>query len=46
MTITIKHNGIEVTDIVNGYLLSKLYIGYDSQQEVIELWNKEIGNRG
>ena len=28
MTITRKNAGIEVSDIVGGYLVSKLYIGY------------------
>lgn len=28
MTITRHHSGIEVSDIVDGYLVSRLYIGY------------------
>lgn len=28
MSITRHHSGIEVSDIVGGYLVSKLYIGY------------------
>lgn len=28
MTITRHHSGIEVSDIVGGYLVSRLYIGY------------------
>jgi len=28
MTVTRHHSGIEVSDIIGGYLVSKLYIGY------------------
>lgn len=28
MTVTRHANGIEVSDIIGGYLVSKLYIGY------------------
>lgn len=28
MTITRNNAGIEITDIIGGYLVSKLYIGY------------------
>ena len=28
MTVTRKNSGIEISDIVGGYLVSKLYIGY------------------
>ena len=44
MNIEIEHNGIRISDIVNGYRLSKLYIGY-SKKEAIKQWNEEIGNR-
>lgn len=32
MTITRHHSGIEVSAIVNGYLVSRLYIGYTVRQ--------------
>lgn len=28
MSITRHHSGIEVSDIVDGYLVSRLYVGY------------------
>lgn len=40
MTITKKHSGIEITDIIGGYLVSKLYIGY-TVKEAKSLFNAE-----
>lgn len=42
MTITRKNSGIEVSDIVNGYLVTKLYIGY-TVKEAKSLFMKENG---
>jgi len=28
MTVTRHHSGVEISDIVGGYLVSRLYIGY------------------
>ena len=40
MTITKKNSGIEVSDIIGGYLVSKLYIGY-TVKEAKSLFNAE-----
>jgi hypothetical protein len=32
MTITRHSEGIEISDIVNGYLVSELYIGYSVKE--------------
>ena len=32
MTITRHHSGVEVSDIINGHLVSRLYIGYTIRQ--------------
>jgi hypothetical protein len=40
MTITRKNSGIEVSDIIGGYLVSKLYIGY-TVKEAKSLFNAE-----
>lgn len=43
MTVTRKHSGIEVSAIVGGYLVSRLYIGY-SIKEAKEKFRNELGN--
>jgi hypothetical protein len=40
MTVTRKSAGIEISDIVEGYLVSKLYIGY-TVKEAKQLFNAE-----
>lgn len=40
MTITKKHAGIEISDIIGGYLVSELYIGY-TVKEAKSLFNAE-----
>lgn len=34
MTITRKHSGIEIYEIVDGYLVSRLYIGYTVKEAI------------
>lgn len=41
MTTTLKHNGIEISDVIDGYLVIKVYVGYtvrDAQKE----WKRYI----
>jgi hypothetical protein len=45
MTITKKNSGIEVSDIIGGYLVSKLYIGY-TVKEAKQLFIQEHGKKG
>jgi hypothetical protein len=45
VTITRKNAGIEVSDIVGGYLVSKLYIGY-TIKEAKSLFNAEYRKEG
>ena len=45
MTVTRKNAGIEVSDIVGGYLVSKLYIGY-TVKEAKSLFIQEHGKEG
>lgn len=45
MTITKKNAGIEISDIVGGYLVSKLYIGY-TIKEAKQLFNAEYKREG
>lgn len=45
MTITRKNAGIEVSDIVEGYLVSKLYIGY-TIKEAKSLFTAEYKGEG
>jgi hypothetical protein len=40
MTVTKKHAGIEISDIIGGYLVSKLYIGY-TVKEAKQLFMQE-----
>ena len=42
MTITRKREGIEISDIIGGYLVSKLYIGY-TVKEAKQLFIQERG---
>lgn len=41
MTVTRHHSGIEVADIVDGYLVHKLYIGY-TVKEAKRKFSKEF----
>jgi hypothetical protein len=45
MTVTRKSVGIEISDIVEGYLVSKLYIGY-TVKEAKQLFNAEYKRGG
>jgi hypothetical protein len=45
VTITRKNAGIEVSDIVGGYLVSKLYIGY-TIKEAKSLFTAEYKGEG
>jgi hypothetical protein len=45
VTITRKNAGIEVSDIVGGYLVSKLYIGY-TIKEAKSLFTAEYKREG
>jgi hypothetical protein len=45
MTVTRKSAGIEISDIVEGYLVSKLYIGY-TVKEAKQLFNAEYKRKG
>lgn len=40
MTITRNNAGIEISDIIGGYLVSKLYVGY-TVKEAKQLFIKE-----
>jgi hypothetical protein len=40
MTITRKHSGIEIADIIGGYRVSRLYIGY-TQREAVRRFRSE-----
>lgn len=42
MNITRLHNGaLEITDIINGYLVRRVYFGY-SKREAIKLFKNEV----
>lgn len=42
MNITKLHNGaLEITDIINGYLVRRVYFGY-SKREAIKLFKDEV----
>lgn len=45
MTINKINAGIEISDIVGGYLVSKLYIGY-TVKEAKQLFNAEYKKEG
>lgn len=42
MNIEYTFQGIRISDIINGYLLSKHYIDY-TEEEAINKWNEEVG---
>ena len=44
MTVTRHSEGIEVSDIIGGYLVSKLYIGY-TVKEAKRLFRESEGKR-
>jgi len=45
MTVTKKNAGIEISDIVGGYLVSKLYVGY-TVKEAKSLFQAEYKKEG
>lgn len=42
MTITKGSNGVEVSDVIDGYLVSRLYVGY-TVKEAKKLFIEEQG---
>lgn len=44
MTITKTQNGIYISDIINGYLVKRLYVGY-TKREAKKLFKKFVEER-
>ena len=42
MTITYTHNGLEISDVIGGYLVRRKYLDYE-QREAVESFANEFG---